>query len=136
MLNYNPATTGSLVQLLLGGLPPGVDGALLQARLRYFDPLKKRAGVPDDVAALVSEITDTKTVVTLVNLSKTESRSVIVQGGTYGEHQIIGVQQNGKTTPVNSAIFAVDLQPSCGQQLVLEVKRYANAPSVKHPWQR
>jgi len=47
---------------------------------------EKRARVPEDVAALVSDMTDTKTVVTLVNLSKTDSRSVIVQGGTYGEH--------------------------------------------------
>ena len=136
MLNYNPATTGSLIQLMLGGLPPNADGGLLHARLRYFDPVKKRAGVPEDVAALVSEITDTKTVVTLVNLSKTESRSVIVQGGAYGEHLIVGVDQNGKTTPVNSAVFTVDLKPSCGQKLVLEMKRYANTPTAKHPWQR
>src|SRR5262245_17726508 len=83
MLGYNPAATAALVQLMLGGLPPNVDGGLLQARIRYFDPVKKRAGVPEDVAALVSDMTDTKTVLTLVNLSKTNSRSVIVQGGAY-----------------------------------------------------
>ena len=43
MLNLNPAATGSLVQLMLGGLPPSVDGGLLQARVRYFDPIQKRA---------------------------------------------------------------------------------------------
>jgi len=136
MLNYNPATIGALVQLMLGGLPPTVDGGLLQSRVRYFDPTKERAGVPEDVAALVSELTDTKTVVTLVNLSKTDSRSVIVQGGAYGEHQIVSVQQNGNAMPVNSAVFTVEIQPGCGQKLELEMKRYANTPTAKHPWQR
>ena len=74
----------------------------------------RSARVPEDVAALVSDMTDTKTVVTLVNLSKTDSRSVIVQGGTYGEHQIIGVEQDGKTTPVNSAVFTPRLAPVAG----------------------
>src|SRR5262249_48169300 len=77
LLHLNPAASAALVRLMLGGLPPGVDGGLLNARLRYFDPARRRAGVPPDVAALVSELTDTKTTVTLVNLSKTEPRTVI-----------------------------------------------------------
>ena len=91
-------------------------GSLLNARLRYFDPVRKRAGVPEDVGALVSEITDTKTVVTLVNLSKTEARTVIVQGGAYGEHQLQSVTVDGKTTPVNSALLTVQLAPGSGQK--------------------
>src|SRR5262249_29733320 len=46
LLHLNPAATAALVQLMLGGLPPGVDGGLLNARLRYFDPERRRAGVP------------------------------------------------------------------------------------------
>ena len=46
MLDYNPAATESLVQLMWGGLMPGRDGGLLNARLRYFDPDRRRAGVP------------------------------------------------------------------------------------------
>ena len=46
MLNYNPAATESLVQLMWGALLPGREGGLLNARLRYFDPDRKRAGVP------------------------------------------------------------------------------------------
>jgi len=30
----------------------------------------------------------------------------------------------------------VQLDPGCGQQLVLEMKRYANVPTVVHPWNR
>ena len=59
MMDYNPAAADALIRLMLGGLPPGRDGGLLNARLRYFDPARKRAGVPEDVAALVSAMGDT-----------------------------------------------------------------------------
>src|SRR5262249_26657963 len=101
MLSFNPAATASLVHLMWGGLPPTVDGGLVNARLRYFDPARKRAGVPEDVAALVSELTDTEAVVTLVNLNSTEPRTVIVQGGAYGEHQFQDVTIEAKTTPID-----------------------------------
>ena len=55
---YNPAATDSLVRLMLGALVPSREGGLLNARLRYFDPVRRRAGVPEDVAALVSELDD------------------------------------------------------------------------------
>ena len=93
MLDYNPAATESLVQLMWGALLPGREGGLLNARLRYFDPDRKRAGVPEDVAALVSELSDTRTTVTLVNLNPSQPRTVIVQGGGYGEHQLVSVTQ-------------------------------------------
>jgi len=62
------------------------SGNFWPTTLRHARSSLRSARVPEDVAALVSDMTDTKTVVTLVNLSKTDSRSVIVQGGTYGEH--------------------------------------------------
>ncbi len=34
MLDLNPAAAGALIQLMLGGLPPSVDGGLLNARVR------------------------------------------------------------------------------------------------------
>jgi len=136
MLDYNPAATDSLVQLMWGALLPGREGGLLNARLRYFDPAQKRAGIPEDVAALVSELSDTRTVVTLINLNASQPRTVIVQGGGYGEHQLVSVTAGDKTTPIGSPLLTVQLDPACGQTLVLELKRYANAPSVRHPWHR
>jgi len=136
MLDSNPAATESLVQLMWGALVPGREGGLLNARLRYFDPVRKRAGVPEDVAALVSELSDRRTVVTLVNLNPTQRRTLIVQGGAYGEHQFLTVTNGGKTTPVDSPLLTVQLAPASGARLELGMKRYANAPTVKHPWQR
>jgi len=136
MLDYNPAATDSLVQLMWGALVPGREGGLLNARLRYFDPDGKRAGVPEDVAALVSEISDTRAVVTLINVSRSRPRTLIVQGGGYGEHQLVSVTMDGKTTPIDSQLLTVRLNPGCGQTIVLEMRRYANAPTVLHPWHR
>jgi hypothetical protein len=136
MLGYNPAATDSLVQLMWGGLPPGRDGGLVNARLRYFDPARRRAGVPEDVGALVSRLTDQDTEVTLVNLNHTEPRTVVVQGGAYGEHQFDSVTIGKKTTRVNSAWLTVQLEAGSGERLTLRMKRYANPPTVLHPWQR
>ena len=92
--------------------------------------------MPEDVGALVSELTDTRAVVTLVNLNKAQARTVIIQGGAYGEHQIESVTAGEKSTRVNAPLLAVRLNPGCGQRLVLEMRRYANRPTTKHPWHR
>ena len=136
MLDYNPAATESLVQLMWGGLLPGREGGLINARLRYFDPDRQRAGVPPDVAALVSALSDTQATVTLVNLNRARARTVIVQGGAYGEHQLVSVETGGTTTPIGAPLLTVRLDPGSGQRLVLNMKRYANTPTVLHPWHR
>jgi hypothetical protein len=136
MLDYNPAAVESLVQLMWGALMPGRPGGLLNARLRYFDPDRRRAGVPEDVAALVSELSDTRGTVTLVNLNPSQARTVIVQGGGYGEHHLVSVTRGGKTTAINSPLLTVHLNPGSGQTLVLAMRRYANTPTVLHPWHR
>ena len=63
-LSLVAAATAALVRLMWGALLPGREGGLLNARLRYFDPEQKRAGMPDDVGALVSGMSDTRTVIT------------------------------------------------------------------------
>ncbi len=136
MLNWNPATVTALTQLMEGALVPGREGGLLFARLRYFDPERRRAGVPPDVAALVSTLTDTRTVVTLVNTSATDARTVIVQGGAYGEHRIESVERDGKTEPIAARTFTVKLAPHSGAKLTLAMKRYAEPPSISFPWER
>ena len=136
MLAYNPAAVGSLIQLMLGGLVPGRDGGLLHARLRYFDPAARRAGLPPDVAALVSEITDTRTVVTLVNLNPRETRNVLVQGGAYGEHRIETATLAGQRTSVNHRTFLLRLAPGAGAKLDLAMRRYAEPPTLRLPWER
>jgi hypothetical protein len=136
MLDLNPAATDAMVRLMFGALVPSREGGLLNARLRYFDPVRRRAGVPDDVSALVSEIGDRRTVVTLVNTGTAEPRTVIVQAGGYAEHQFESVEWNGRTERVNAPDVTVRLAPGAGAKLTLTVRRYANTPTVKFPWAR
>ena len=134
MLDLNPVTTTALIQLTQGGMEPDRRGNLVNSRLRYFDPARKRAGLPEDVAALVSEMSDTGTVVTLVNVSATAPRTLVVQGGAYGEHVIESVDWNGKTVPVGKPNFTVTLNPGAGGKLTLKMKRYAGDATVKFPF--
>ena len=136
MNGLQPAITGALTELMLGGLPTGREGHPLHARLRYFDPERRRAGVPEDVAALVTRMTDTETSVTLVNVNQVEARTVVVQGGAYGEHQFATVSANGATLDVDGSSFAVRLAPGAGAEIELAMTRYANSPTLAFPWGR
>jgi hypothetical protein len=102
--------------------------------VRYFDPARRRAGVPPDVAALVSRLEDRQTVVTLVNLNPTATRPVILQAGAYGEHQFESVTWNGRTRPVGAPRLTVSLAPGAGATLALATRRYVNRPTVAFPW--
>ena len=121
---------------MLGGLPAGREGHPLHARLRYFDPERSRAGVPEDVAALVTRMTGAETSVTLVNVNQVEARTVVVQGGGYGEHGIVTAGVNGVTADVDDSSFAVRLAPGAGGEVTLTMSRYANRPTLAFPWRR
>jgi hypothetical protein len=145
-MDYNPASVAALTQLMEGGLyiqhpgwaktSPAQGGSLLHCRLRYFDPLGQRAGIPEDVAALVHTMTDDSVTVTLVNVNPSESRLVTVQGGAYAEHRIDSVAVDNKLSPVNSSSFNAHLAPGAGAKLSIKMKRYANQPTLEFPWDR
>jgi hypothetical protein len=131
---FNPATVGELVHLMLGGLAPKHQGEILHARLRYFDPVRRRTGVPEDVAALVESLTDTSTSLVLVNLNQSDARDVIVQGGAYGEHVCERVSVDGQAIQVQDSRFRVRLAPGSGGRLTIAMKRYAGKPAMVQPW--
>ena len=45
MLDLNPVTTTSLIQLTQGGMEPDRRGNLVNSRLRYFDPGPQARGI-------------------------------------------------------------------------------------------
>ncbi|KRA62392.1 hypothetical protein ASD79_22135 [Caulobacter sp. Root655] len=146
-LDINPASVQALIHLMQGGIhiarppwsptSPAQGGALLYARLRYFDPERRRAGVPDDVAALVEALSDDGVVVTLVNANQVEARTVTVQGGAYGEHQVLSVATDGGApVAIDASAFTVRLAAGAGARLVLKMKRHVNAPTLNFPWDR
>jgi hypothetical protein len=61
---------------------------------------------------------------------------VVVQRGGYGEHQNQSAELNGRTTAINARDFTVRLAPGAGAKLTLAMRRYANPPTAKFPWER
>ena len=131
----NPATIGSLVELMLGGMAPR-HGCPLHCRLRYFDPEQQRPGMPEGVGALVEKLEADSTTVTLVNTDQVAGRRVIVQGGAYAEHLFDSVTINDEVVDVNGTSFAVELAPGAGATLKIGTQRYASQPSFAFPWDR
>ena len=135
-MRFNPAATRSLIELMMGGLYPTKNGLTLHCRLRYFDPIERRAGVPEDVAALIETMTDDEVVVTLVNVNQLDSRRVVIQAGGYGEHQFVSATVGGRAAAIDASHFSVKLGPGCGSRLTLKMKRYVNPPTMTFPWDR
>jgi hypothetical protein len=126
---------GPLVNLMTGGIMPLWTGQLLLGRFFYFDPELKRPGITRDCAALVEAMTDDSATLVLVNTSKDTEHTVLVQTGAYREHQCLSVQpEGGEAVAVNGTLFAVRLAPGAGGRMVVTMKRYANTPTLRRPW--
>ncbi len=134
-LRFNPAINSCLTQLMLGGLTPR-HGEPLHCRVRYFDPLNRRAGIPEDVAALVETLTDTDVTLTLVNINSVHERTLIVQGGAYAEHQFTGVTVDSREHALNHPSFTLRLAPGAGSRITIKMNRYVNQPTFAFPWDR
>ncbi|MBI1354718.1 MAG: hypothetical protein GC160_10250 [Acidobacteria bacterium] len=130
---FNPAEVDSLTQLTLGANPPGTSGNILHTRLLYYDPARRRVGLPEDVAALVESITPQGLKVRLVNLNPLEPRKVLVQAGAYREHRFGSIRGDAQAA-VNGSLFQVELAPGAGGALEIGLELLANRPSLGMPW--
>jgi hypothetical protein len=112
-------------------------------------------GLPPDVAALVTRVEGDRAVAQRINLGMFETRSVMVQGGMFGEHQFTTVtyaRRTGRdptepnndaraapvvadrTVAVNRKFFEVRLSAGMGVTLDVKMKRFANRPGYAFPW--
>ena len=131
----NPVTCEGLVELTCGGPLPHYNGGLLVTRVRHYDAQNNRPGLPEDVAALVSKLTDDTVELELINLSSSEARDVIVQAGSMGEHNFTTASANGDNqVEVNGTYLQVHLPPNTQIELEVGMERFVNAPSYKQPW--
>jgi len=158
---FEPMKHDSLIRLSVGGLPLRVQGEMLYSQVRYFDGERRRAGLPPDVAALVTHIEKDLIELEVVNLNAFESRQLVIQGGAYGEHsfdsveytQVADVQppvrdhRNPRSGMVDQALtenskalnaraFTVNLAPGSGSKLSIKISRYTSKPSFDFPWDR
>ena len=135
LMRLSSLQTHALTNLMLGGYLTG-NIWTLHSRLRYFDPEKRRAGVPEGVGALVEKLTADSVTVTLVNVNQTQARPVIVQAGGYGEHQFLSAMVDGKSVDIDGPTVNVHLEPGTGSRIVFKMRRYTNRPTLAHPWDR
>ena len=103
-------------------------GGLAQGRVRYFDLEKKRPGLTEDTAALVTGLEADRVDLTLVNLSPGQRRPLLFGAGSFGEHQFDTVEVVGEQScvEVSGAYLQVDLR--------LKMKRFCNKPSYGFPF--
>jgi len=132
----SPVAFESLANLTLGAANLYGSGDVLRSQVRYFDPERRRAGLAQDVAALVEKIEPGSVTLTLINTSTTAPRRLIVQMGAYGEHQAISVRVGDRTVPVNAPYFEIQLAAGAGEQLIVATKRLVNDPTLRLPWER
>lgn len=135
-MQFNPASVFALLELMNGGVDPGRWTMPLHCRVRYFDPVARRPGVPEGVAALVEKIDPKSVTLWLVNTSQVESRELVIQAGAYAEHQfeaaVVGQQEHA----INAPQFIVRLAPGSGDRLTIRMSRYENPPTLLPPWDR
>jgi hypothetical protein len=135
----NPITCEALVQLTMGGPLPLYNGGLLQVAVRHFDAQRRRPGLPEDAAALVRRVDESSVDLTLANTSQTSRREIIVQAGTYGEHEFTDLRYGppGSTpdrTSCKAGHLRVTLEPGAVLDLVLGLARFRRRPSYRLPW--
>jgi len=136
LLDLNPATTNGLTNLTMGGYFSKGKVWVLHGRFRYFDPVRRRAGLPEDVGALVEKLGADSATLTLVNTNQVEPRDIVIQGGGYSEHRLESVTMNGVTTKIAGPVLNVHLEPGAGARLDFRLARYANKPTFAFPWDR
>ncbi|MFF0344509.1 hypothetical protein [Kribbella sp. NPDC004875] len=133
--NVNPVVTEALLQLTTGSPQVLYNGGLTQLHVRYFDASAQRPGLPDDVAALVSDIRPEHTVVELVNLGAAP-RSLLVQAGSFGEHVVRTVAvDDAAPAPVDGQYVRVELPASSEVRLTLAMTLHGRKPVNRSPWE-
>ena len=133
--DMNPVHTEALVQLTCGGPQIIYHGGLLHVRLRYYDEVERRPGLPRDVAALVSGLDAGSVTVELVNTNPSHSRRLILQAGAFGEHDFGEATRldDGSVSAINGRYLHVTLPPGRSLGLRLGMRRYCHAPSYAQP---
>ncbi len=135
-----PVMIEGLAQLTMGAPMHVYHGGLQHARVRYFDALTKRPGLPESVAALVETLAADSVTLQLVNTSLFDVRELIIQAGTFGEHEFLYAEkltEDGEmieSMQVQGKWLLVQMDVGAAVRLRLGMKRYVNRPTYETPW--
>ena len=102
--------------------------------MRYFDPARRRSGLPPDVAALVTHLGAEQVDLILVNLNPAQPREVVVGAGSFAEHSFTTVRAGDENLAVDGGYFTARLGPGTQIELRAGMKRYCNQPTYAFPW--
>jgi len=143
----NPVLTKVLSQMIQGSPQTIYFGGLSRATLRYFDAKILKPGLPNQVAALVTHLSDDTVEVDLVNLHPIDTQEVIIQAGAFAEHQFTGCRYDQYTYQNTSAsdvthptrsfentYVKLTLPPSASITLALGINRFSQNPTYAFPW--
>ncbi len=135
----NPIITKALQQTTMGTPQTVYFGGLLRALVRYFDIGKKRPGLPQNIAALVTSISKESLGIDLINLDPVLERSVLIQAGAFGEHRFTsatwkGLDQEVQARTLTDKYVIIIMPPSTQISLELGIDRFVNDPSYRFPW--
>jgi hypothetical protein len=131
-----PVICATLVELTTGAPSPIYHGGLLHCRVRWFDPERRRPGLPDQVAALVEGLRPGGFTLRLCNLDTVQPHRLIAQAGAFGEHSFVSVLPDGAADriPIGARRFEIALPPGALVSLDVETLRFANTPCYETPW--
>ena len=132
----NPVVLEGLVQLMLGCPNHVYHGGLLHCRIFHYDPVRRRPGLPPDVAVLVDKIEPAGISLQVVNLHPSRPRDLVIKAGAFGEHHFTEVRYGNAVTQVDRQFFQVRLRPGTVGRLEIGIKRFAHPPSYRFPWHR
>ncbi|MEC7281015.1 MAG: hypothetical protein VXU50_03035, partial [Verrucomicrobiota bacterium] len=94
----------------------------------------RRAGLPDHIAALVRAVSADGAAVTLVNTDPVARQAVVLQAGSFCEHEFSAVQAaGGRTERVDGRGLSVELGPATQVDLKLDMRRFVHRPSHEGP---
>lgn len=136
---FNPIYFEGLFQLLSGSPMHISHGGLPFAKVRYFDNQKQRAGLPDDVSALVDGLTEDSIHISLYNLNQNEPRTLTLQAGNFGENRFESVEIASEDGTIQNCViegkwFTVELLPGAGAKCSFTYSRYSNSPTYETPF--
>ena len=133
----NPVLPEGLVQMAMGTPAAVYNGGLLQAHLFYHDPVRRRPGLPEGVAALCDDVRCDAVGLTLVNTDPVNARPVLIQAGAFAEHAFgEGTVDDGsgpQSVAVDGAHLAVHLGPGARARIELGLRRFVNQPAYRVP---
>jgi len=128
-----PLSVEGLLHLTMGAMFPIYNGGLICADARWFDMDRRRPGLAEGVAALITSSDEHGFRVTLAN-TDARPHTLALQGGAYGEHRILSVEGEDFRLDVNGKWAQLTLAPGTVAELRVSLSRFANPPSLDEPF--